>query len=377
MGQQRVDELVAIDPAAARLQHEAHRGVFAGLVAHRVEHRQDQRLGLLLVCRERLLAGLDLGVGQLLDLLEHLLRGDTRRQLGDHQLPLAARQIFEHMAGAHLEAATAICVGVADVFGRADHLAAARKVGARQHRHHLVERGSGVAHQHLQRGHHLAQVVRRHLGGHAHGNAAGAIEQRERQPRRQQRGLLEVAVVVVDELDRAFIQFIEQQPRNRGQARLGVAHRGRAVAVARAEVALAVDQRVAQREVLRHPHQRLVGGLIAMRMELAQHVTDHAGALDRLGTRRQPHLVHREQDAPLHRLLAVADIGQRAALDDRDRVVEVGLLGKTGQRQRIAAFGRRWRGVEQELLIGHEDSYREGRPAEGAARAAMLLRWPM
>jgi tagatose-1,6-bisphosphate aldolase len=65
--------------------------------------------------------------------------------------------------------------------------------------------------------------------------------------------------------------------------RLGVAHRRGAVAVAAAEVALAVDQRVALREVLRHAHQRVVGRLVAVRVEAAEHVADHARALHRLG----------------------------------------------------------------------------------------------
>ena len=43
-----------------------------------------------------------------------------------------------------------------------------------------------------------------------------------------------------------------------GVRRHSVAHRRRRVAVARAEVALAVDQRIAQREVLRHPHHGVV-----------------------------------------------------------------------------------------------------------------------
>ena len=50
---------------------------------------------------------------------------------------------------------------------------------------------------------------------------------------------------------------------------LGVAHRPRRVAVDRAEVALAVDQQVAQREVLRHAHERVVDRRVAVRVVLA------------------------------------------------------------------------------------------------------------
>jgi hypothetical protein len=72
-------------------------------------------LELHLLCAQRLLAELDLGVGQLLDLFQHLLRAGARRQFGDHQLPLAARQVLDLPARAHLQAAAAAAVGVADV----------------------------------------------------------------------------------------------------------------------------------------------------------------------------------------------------------------------------------------------------------------------
>jgi hypothetical protein len=129
------------------------------------------------------------------------------------------------------------------------------------------------------------------------------------------------AVVVGLEIDRAFVDLVEQQAGDPGQARLGVAHGGGAVAVAAAEVALAVDQRVALREILRHAHQRVVRGLVAVRVEAAQHVAHHAGALDGLGAgvavgpaEAQAHARHAVQDAPLHRLLAVAHVGQARPL---------------------------------------------------------------
>ena len=165
---------------------------------------------------------------------------------------------------------------------RADDLAAAGIVGPGQQRGELVVGELVVLDQRDRRRRDLAQVVARHLGRQADGDAARAVEQHERQARRQQPRLLGRAVVVRDEVDRAFVDLVEQQARDRRQARLGVAHRRGAVAVARAEVALAVDQRIAQREVLRHAHQRVVGGLVAVRMEAAEHVADDARALDRL-----------------------------------------------------------------------------------------------
>src|SRR5690606_23819311 len=106
-------------------------------------------------------------------------------------------------------------------------------------------------------------------------------------------------------------------------ARLGVAHgRGR-VAVDRTEVALAVHQHVAEREGLRHAHQGVVHRLVAMRVVLADHVADDARRLVVGLVAVRAELVHRVQDAPMDRLEAVADVGERAAHDHAHGVIEV------------------------------------------------------
>ena len=137
-------------------------------------------------------------------------------------------------------------------------------------------------------------------------------------------GSLLAAVVVRAEVDRLLVEIGEHLVRDLGQADLGVAHRRRVVAVDRAEVALAVDEHVAHREVLRHAHDRVVDRLVAVRVVLADDVADDAR---RLLVRPVPvvvQLVHREQHAAVHRLQAVARIGERAADDHAHRVVEIG-----------------------------------------------------
>ena len=106
-----------------------------------------------------------------------------------------------------------------------------------------------------------------------------------------------------------------------------VAHGGGAVAVERAEVARSIDQRISQRERLRHPHERLVEGRVAMRMVIAHHVPHDLRALPVLGISREALLPHRVEDPPLYRLQPVADVRQRARGDDRQRVIEVAGLG--------------------------------------------------
>jgi hypothetical protein len=93
--------------------------------------------------------------------------------------------------------------------------------------------------------------VRRNVRRHANGDAAAAIDQQVRKPRRQNRRLLHRAIIVVLEIDRAFVDVIKQRPRGLRQTRFGVPHRCRHIAVDRTEIALPVDERQAHREVLR------------------------------------------------------------------------------------------------------------------------------
>ena len=70
-------------------------------------------------------------------------------------------------------------------------------------------------------------------------------------------------------------------------------------------------------------------------MVAAHHVADDLRALPVLGVGRQVLLPHRVEDAALHRLQAVAHVGQRARGDDRQRVVEVARLRRLVQRRPV------------------------------------------
>ncbi len=154
------------------------------------------------------------------------------------------------------------------------------------------------------------------------------------------------AVVVGTERHRLLIDLGEHLVGDARQPALRVAHRRGAVAVERTEVARAVDQRIAQRERLRHAHQGLVERGVAVRVVAAHHVADHLGALAMLGVGGQVLLPHREEDAALHRLQPVAHVGQGARRDDRERVIEIAALRGLVQRDAVsrAAGWRRRRG---------------------------------
>ena len=121
--QQRVDEFLLADAAGLGLAHQSHGGVFAGLVTHVVQHRQQRGLELVLLQAQGFFARLDFRVAEFLDFFEHPLRADAGRQFGHHQLPLAACQVFNLPACPALERAAAAAIRLGDLARAADDLA--------------------------------------------------------------------------------------------------------------------------------------------------------------------------------------------------------------------------------------------------------------
>ena len=168
----------------------------------------------------------------------------------------------------------------------------------------------------------FAQIVGRYIGGHAHGDAAGTVDQHIGQFARQHERLFQAVVEIRPPVDRIHFDVLEQHLGQLRQLGFGVAHGGRAVAVDRAEVPLPVHQRIAQAEILGHARQRVVNRLIVVRMVFAQYFTDDAGRFLVGGIGAQPHIVHRVEDAPVDRFQPVAGVGQGACNDDADRIVQ-------------------------------------------------------
>ncbi len=258
---------------------------------------------------------------QLLDLGDHALGADVVGELGDDDALAPRRDLLDLALGAHAERATTGLVGVAHPL-QPDDGAARRQVGAGDIFHQLVERGVRLLDQVAGGGHDLGQVVRRHIGGHADRDAARAVDQQVGERRRHDDRLGLLAVVVGLEVDGVLVERVDHEHRRRGQPGLGVTHGGGQV-VGRAEVAVAVDQRQAHRERLRQAHQGVVDRAVAVGMQLAHHVADDARGLDVAAVGAQAHLTHRVEDAPLHRLEAVARVGQGALIDHRVGVLEV------------------------------------------------------
>ncbi len=139
--------------------------------------------------------------------------------------------------------------------------------------------------------------MRRNVGRHPDRDTIGAVDQKIRNLARQELGLLIGAVVVGLEIDGVLVD-IEQHPLgDASETRLGVAIRRGRVAIDGAEVALPVDERVAERERLRHAHQRIVNRHVAMGMELLEHLADDARAFGMLAVGEQALAEHRVENA--------------------------------------------------------------------------------
>ncbi len=196
----------------------------------------------------------------------------------------------------------------------------------------LLEGGLGLVEQAHAGAGHFAQVVRRHVGGHAHGDAGGAVEQDVRQARRQHSRLLQGAVKVRHPVHGALAQLAEQHFGVARQACLGITHGGERLRIVRGPpVTLPIDQRIAVAERLRHQHHGFVASRVAMGVELAEHVADGARRLLVFGIGIEPQLAHGIDDASLHRLEAVADVRQGPVHDHVHGIVEVGLFGEVSQ----------------------------------------------
>src|SRR5690606_20062011 len=126
-------------------------------------------------------------------------------QLGDDD-GLAAGLVIDLDlgAGADAHAATAGVVGGVDAGGAVDD-AGGGEIGARDVLHQVADAGVRVVDQGNQRVHHLAEVVRRDVGGHADGDAGRAVDQQVREPGRQDRRLQLLLVVVGLEIDRFLV----------------------------------------------------------------------------------------------------------------------------------------------------------------------------
>ena len=224
--EQRFHQQFGIDGARARFDDQPN--VFRQLVAHVGDQRQ-----LLLVQQ----------FGQPLDQPRLLHQpGDLR----DDDLIGAASGLLDLPACAHAKRAAAGRVGLRDLFARIDDDSAGREIRPRHVFQQRLAARVRIVDQEQRGVAKFGGIMRRDRRRHADRDPLRAIGQQVRKCRRQNDRLLRQAIVVGAKVDRVFVKSVEQEPRNFGQPRFGVAIGRRVIAVDIAEVSLPVDQRIAR-----------------------------------------------------------------------------------------------------------------------------------
>ena len=223
------------------------------------------------------------------------------RDFRNNDLALAVRQIYNLGLCADLDLAAAGRIGGADAAAAHDN-AAGREVRALDELADLVHLRLGMVDDIAGAVDDLREVMRRDVGRHADRDAGRAVYQQVGEAGRQYDRLLALLIEVRLEIDRVFLDIRQHVVRQTRHARLGVTVSCRGVAVHGTEVAVTVDQRIVQRERLRHTHHRVVNRCVAVRMIPAEHITDGRCRLAVGLVRGQAVLVHRVQDTAVYRL---------------------------------------------------------------------------
>ena len=125
----------------------------------------------------------------------------------------------------------------------------------------------------------LPQVVGRDVGGHAHGDAGGAVDQQIGEAAGQHTGLLAALVKVGVPVHGVLLDIPQHFIGNFGKTGLRVTVGSRGIAIHGAKVAVAVHQHIAHGEILCQTHQSVVDGGVAVGVIPAQHVAHAGGGL--------------------------------------------------------------------------------------------------
>ena len=165
-----------------------------------------------------------------------------------------------------------------------------------------------------------------HIGGHTHGDAAGAVHQQAWNLRGQHGRLLRGVIKSILEVNGILFEVVEHLFGNLLQTRLGITHGGGTVTVHRTEVTLGIHQGITQRPPLGHTCQGVIYGGVAMRVIVTHHFTDDLSGFPVGSSRCDAHVLHAIQHTALHRFEAVAHIGKGTRHDDRHRIVDVSRL---------------------------------------------------
>ena len=259
---------------------------------------------------------------QLGDALDEASLVDLVGNFGDDDILAFFAGLLDGGLGAHDEAAAPGFVGGENSFA-ARYISGGGKVGAGNHFHQFFERRFRVFEQQQEAFDDLVQVMRRNVGGHAHGDARRAIDQQVGHAGGQHEGLFARLIEIRNEIDGLFFEIGQQLFTDAREPRLGVPHGGRRIAIDRTKIALPIHQRVAQVKWLRQAHERGIDDRFSVRMIVARGIAANLGALPIAAIGGQAEIVHRDENPALDGLQAIPHVRDGARHDHAHGVIEV------------------------------------------------------
>ena len=174
-----------------------------------------------------------------------------------------------------------------------------------------------------QRVHHFAQIVRWYVCCHPNRDARRSVNQHIWNRRWQHHGLFQGPIEIARECHRIHVQLAQHLHGCVGQTRFGIAHRRWRISIDATEVPLPIHQHVAHRKVLCHARHCLVYSSVTMRVILTQHLTNDSSRFLVGRIRPDAHVVHRVENAPLHRFHPISCVWQRPRNDYTHRVIQI------------------------------------------------------
>ena len=221
---------VRIDRTAARFDDQPDVGV--ALVT---DIGEDRQLLVIDQCRQR---------------LDQLALLYTVGNFGDDCDPSAAPLILDAPPCADAETATPRRIGLRDQRRWIDDQSAGRKVWTFDELQQLAVLGIRRINQMSGSVDDFGHIMRRDARRHANRNATRAVRQQVWKQARENFRLFFLAIVRRFEIDRAVVEARHQVDGRLRQARLGIAIGSGVITINVAEIALPVDQRIAQCEIL-------------------------------------------------------------------------------------------------------------------------------
>ena len=234
----------------------------------------------------------------------------------------------------YLDGPPSLFVDLGDPLGGIQDLTSRRKVRPPNRLRQLTGAERRIVEKPDERPNHLEEIVGRDTGGDSHRDPGGSVDQQQRQPGGKDDRFGAGSVIRRTMGNRVQPDLAEHLLRGLRQPAFGVPHRRGGIAVEGTEVARALDQRQPGGKRLRHPDESFVDGRVAVGVVATHHISHHLRALAEATLGAEPGTPHGGEDPALHRLEAVAHIGQRPAADDRKRVRPVTVLNHLPQGSR-------------------------------------------